>query len=363
MRFPIISTFIFLLIAINGGMAADGTAVDPAAIVDFALPENSAAAILNSTIPASKPTTPRDFAAGINSLVDKDGKLQPGISLGFAPYRLFAGHISADDYKKKPALVFLSRMQASLATLAATQTAGASSKGVLVGAGLNFTFIDHADPRGANEVSTAFGNIVKNAPILQPNPEADDAGSTVGAKDAVLSQRFQSYLQKWRQEHWNSRSFGGGLAWRGNSSTSAIRDAKDDGWAAWLTYADKVPGTGLLQNGLFLANAQYRKGEVVEESGVQFKRDAAKFSAQLRFGSADFNGYAEVFYRRFTSAAASKSEWSAEIGAEWRVSEGTWLNASWVEDANGKGDSAVRAGLRFGMGKGPKWSRQTEATP
>lgn len=332
---------------------------DPAAVVDFAIPENPAAAILNSSIPATKPTTPRDFVAGINSLVDRDGKLQPGVSLGVAPYRLFAGHISRDDYDNKKFLVFLSRLQLSLATNSVTTgTAGATGSGILIGSGLSFVLIDKADPRGDARVDAKFGELVRTAPPLPPNPEADDMGSKFG--DEVhegASRAFRAYLQKWRKEKWNARSLGGGLAWRGNSATSALRDAKDDGWAGWLTYADKVPGSGLLSNGLFVANVQHRARELVEENGTKEKRDTTRAGAQLRYGNADFNAYAEVFYRRVSAGAGKKNDWSAEIGAEYRVYDGTWLNASWIDDATGNGESGVRAGLRFGFGKGPKWSR------
>jgi len=318
----------------------------PAAIVDFAVPENAAAAILNSSIAATKPTTPRDLVAGLSSIVDKDGNIKPGVSLAFLPYRLFKNDISADEFKNGT-LKFLSRAQVSAGTAAVS--ASDTSKGSLASLGLNLIFIDQADPREAPAVDRNFASLFKTAPGMPINP--DDTGSSYELVDSPAAQSFSTSLQKFRKDNWNARSLGAGLALRRLSTAGSLRKAKDDGWAGWLTYADRFPGDGLMRDSLVLINVQYRAREKVDNAGTLEERDTLRSGLQIRMGSPDINGYAEVFYRRVsTKGAGHKSEWSAEAGLEYRVHDGTWLNISWVDDVNGAGDSGVKTGLRLGIG-------------
>ncbi len=338
-----------------------GDLPDPVAQVDFAIPESPAAAILGSSAAVTRPTSPRDFSAGISSLFGNDGKLQPGVSLAFAPYRLLVGRITSTDYAKNTGVRFLARSQLSVASMAVNETA---LKGTRLGVGGSFILYDEADPRNDPEISNIFGRNYKKA-VLPENPDATSEGIAAKQIDGAA---YEADLEKYRLSKWNARSLGVGAAWRGFSKSGSVNSLLDEGWGAWLTFANPgIPGitksttgigSGPLAEGLTLMSVQYRVREMVEKDSKAVERDSARIAFQYRVGRPNFNGYVEAFWikERYSVAKYNTKKFSWEVGAEYKVAASTWLHLAWVDDADAKGNAGIKTALRFAFGSGAKWA-------
>ena len=334
---------------------------DPVAQVDFAIPESPASSILGSSAAVTRPTSPRDVSAGISSLFGEGGKLQPGVSLAFAPYRLLVGRISSKDYSDNDTTKFLARSQLSVASTAVNETA---LKGTRLAVGGSFILYDEADPRNDPEITRIFGASFKTV-SLPSDPTLSNDGVVSRPIDAT---NYEAALEKYRLSKWNARSLGVGLAWRGFSDTNNINNLRDEGFGVWMTFANPgIPGitkshsglgSGILADGLTLISIQYRVRETVEKDSKAVDRDSARIGFQYRVGRPNFNGYVEAFWReeRYDVSKYNADKFSWELGAEYKFAASTWLHVAWVDDADAKGNSGIKTGLRFAFGSGPKWA-------
>lgn len=118
------------------------------ASLDLAIPESPAFAVLGlSPQEVIRPTTPRDFAAGLLNGIDKNGNFQSGVAIDTVPYLLFNGeNTSLAEYRERGnyAIRLLTNTQLSVATAKGSSD---DDKSVKLAAGLKIVPWNRGDPR------------------------------------------------------------------------------------------------------------------------------------------------------------------------------------------------------------------------
>jgi hypothetical protein len=157
-------------------------------------------------------------------------------------------------------------------------------------------------------------------------------------------------LKEAQAASWNAAAMGFGYAVRFKSATGKINDAKESGGGAWLNYSH--PGFGAWESASqLLFSSSYRYHDDFTSNGVTGKQDTFNTGAQVRLGASDHNYYAQWFYKwkRPKGTAATHAS-PVEIGAEFKLSNGLWINLGWSNDKDLGGNSAFKTGIRYGFG-------------
>lgn len=125
----------------------------------YLVPDSPAFAILGvSSENAIHAQSPRQFAIGLLNGLDKDGNLQNGLAIDYAPFHnLLSGAISRQEYNESYSARFLSRLSFSVAT---SHGADDADKSLRAAAGLRVTIFDYADTRSSKETDAAFLQVV-----------------------------------------------------------------------------------------------------------------------------------------------------------------------------------------------------------
>ena len=323
---------------------------DPANRTDFELPRVPAAAAIGSKAETIRPTTPRLFAIELLSKVGDNGTINPGFAFAVAPY-LMLQDVPLNEYRRAESTRFLSRLQLSLASAKAGEKRG--NDGVVVSAALSGLIFDFGDPRRAEELDGAFKTIF---------PAEGLPAFTGGERPTMESEKTNAWsktVDNWNRANWNKARMGFGYAPRWFSPTGKTDDLKSDGGVGWLALA--LPGYGrFAENIQLVSSLQYRHGEMLPlpaSPATLHSAEALSAGAQVRFGSAQFNGYAEAFWNRMKFSGGPKNTaWSYELGAEKRLTPSLWLqfSAGRGRTTTGEQTTDVKSGFRYAFGDGPQ---------
>jgi hypothetical protein len=318
----------------EGLTPSDGDKVK-ALYLDLSIPDSPAfAAIDEKPGQMQSPGTPRAFAVGLLQGIGEDGRFRQALAFDFSPYLQWAGNdLTLTKYKTGLHPV-LSRTTLSLGS--ANQEGGR----VQVGLGLRSTIIDKGDPRLDRELIDDFRKIL----ALGPEPSAPPSGASVDTlKD--LATELDKARARARSRNWNRMRWDVGAALRSESPTGEVKLLRGDGGARWSSLGLRLRRWGQLV--LF--------GKWSEVSHGDSTGTVRNASARLRFGSESLAYGLEGGVFRDKRDGVSDNSWSrVALGAEFRLSNGTWLEVGLGSDLGRDGQSSrllSLANLKWSLGE------------
>jgi hypothetical protein len=284
--------------------------------------------------------------------------LQNGIALETAPFRLLWIGTSHGDYVKYPLLRCLYHFSVSVATAKATE----DSEAIQLAVGFKDVLWESADhdPYRNPKLDTAFKQAALEE-LGQPNRDFEDDGlSSVSAssKKAFQTAVAEFYANKWRGGIWTAA-----IAPTWSSESGKIGDLSGTGFTAWTTFAYGLSTPVLPQMGAitpinvqFIAELRYRNGEHVIDPNDKMhvaSQDSFLAAGRIRFGSNNFNAFAEGAYVRIWHGLNGNDDgWRGAIGLEKKIANNVWLVVSAGQQFGGgtvEGDELfVLSSLRFG---------------
>ena len=273
------------------------------------------------------PSSPRDFAAALLNGVDRHGVLQTGLALETAVFRLIPGWTQDyTHYRDHYWTRFFYNFSLSLAT--AKATAEKEDKSVNLALGLQAVLWQDSDSDplinpGLNQAFHSAGFDPTDIPL--------SGEYTATPKTLAAQKKFQAAVEEFRKKHWVGTIWTASVAPTWHSDSGAADDLHARGFTAWSTFAYAFDGPFGNKDARFQAIAQlrYRQGEMVidpDDSKHTATQDTFLAAARLRFGSPDFNGFAEGAYLRvWDGLQGSGHAYRAAIGLERRVAPNVWL--------------------------------------
>jgi hypothetical protein len=322
----------------------------------------------------STPMTPREFALSLLNGTDRQGRIQSGFAVDFAPLTWLEPGFSHEDYSGSR--LFRSLYNTSISIGTTKESEDGDAQRVALGVSMRLWNSEEDD------VVEALSGFAKNfvdqnpLPINDPRTSDDDA-----AHAAALSARHnlaESEMAKFarlRTQTWGRGS--ASIAWAPTwiSESGKWDDLRYDGSIAWAAASFQLNGPNeaelneLARNGAqvdakrrfwhLLTQAQFREGEHVEAEGEDaesYVQDSLLIAARLRYGTVDFNGSAEIGYLRVWNGPQGDGD-AVRYGLtlERKVADNTWLVVSAGQETGVSGglkdESFVVGGIRFGLGQ------------
>lgn len=330
-------------------LAADVTEADLLGHIDLAVPDVPAANVLGmSPDTVIRPTTGKDFAAGLLNGVGQDGKLQAGVALDIRPALFIApGSFSLANYRDMTQAplndgtpferyrmkrgAYWTKLRTSFAT-GRTEAGGGDADRYAFGA--SFNIFDHGDSR----LSPTYRNCV--IPVLDDlNKQAADALAAVPIGDTAGEERVRKMIsaaeadggaraikecaRKFEETHWNADSWDVGAAYF-DFDTPQVRSS---GFATWTTYARHIGS-----NGQLIFHLRWQDDEVAtdpKDEKAFVVQDAFIGGARLRWKAPGGALMLEATYRDLDRKSGEDDSYTlASIGYEFRVAEGLWLQVA-----------------------------------
>ncbi|MDH3844016.1 MAG: hypothetical protein OES69_08760 [Myxococcales bacterium] len=157
----------------------------------------------------ARPATVHEFATAVLTGLDKNGNLQLGLALDFAPYLMIKGDdLTITEYRASYGKQLLSNFQVSLAT---TKGTNSDDESVRLGLGLRATFWNRGDPRTDDETYQCLvdsGSIPDRKGFTTP----EEYHKAVEQKFAVVKSAVASCITQSEARLWNASAFDFGAA-------------------------------------------------------------------------------------------------------------------------------------------------------
>jgi hypothetical protein len=304
------------------------------------------------------PASPRDLGAALLNGVDRHGVLQSGLALETAVFRLVPGwkqdfpHYASNDWAGYWTRFFYN-FSLSLAT--AKATAEKEDKSVNLALGLQAVLWQdkESDPLRSSDLEDKFLSVGLDPTSIPISGEYTPSPQTLEAQ-----KKFQVAVEEFRQKHWVGTLWTASIAPTWHSESGAADDLQTRGFTAWSTFAYAFDGPFANKKARFQAIAQfrYRQDEMVvdpNDTKHEANQDTLLAATRLRFGSPDFNGFAEGAYIRvWHGLNGDEDGWRGAIGLEKKIAKNVWLVLSAGQQFGGgtiEGDELfVLSSLRFG---------------
>lgn len=344
---PVADTMNDLIGKALGTLNAGAVKFDPVAMADYAIPASAAATVIGSSSTLTRPAAPREVVTGLLSDFDQDGRLQAGFSIAITPYTLLRKMpLTAEEYQQDPFKRFLANLQLSLAARTDEGIVTGGEKAARFGGGLSMVLFDKGDLRLDNDFLTKLmGKVAGHF----TSDEVNESTGYAPTPPEILKAAGKFWADE-KARRWNAASAGFGVAPAFLSLSGKLSDAKDDGVMTWVNFA--LPGPGALEESTqFILGGNARFRQRVQVDSAWTRADVLDFGAQLRYGGAAGNFFAEGQYRRRDGGAATTEKFVYEVGLERRLKDNVWLNLSWTNDDAIQGGQLIRTGLRYGFGE------------
>ena len=315
------------------------------------------------------PSTPREFAASLLNGADRNGKLQTGLALQFAPYQIFAGpNTTIEQYRESYLTRLLYNTNVSLATIKASEDNDHAQRLAL---GVSITLLDRGDPRLDPAVSELFRAVNEEIPPFRPtrrNTSASDLEADRARHYAKYSDPNAAYMKGLqeiegvRARSWGRTSWHVAAAPTWVSASGKADDLAYEGLVAWSTFAFGFEDTALENRMQLLGHLRFREGELVTDATRSATQDTLLAAARLRWGRSDLNFSAEAAYlRHWSGLDGDRNASRYSLGLEKRIAENVWLSVTAGEEFGGGSSStdelfAIGA-LRFGSSDRPNFAR------
>lgn len=354
--------------------------------MDLSVPQSPAFAVLGVTPKeVIRPESAKRLAAALLQGVDANGNLQTGIAIDTAPFMLWSGKtMTFADYRDSLLERNLARTQLSIAT-----TKGASDKdeSVRLALGLRLTPWDDADPRMNDTLIACIGQNLKRPEIeakiklldgdmavaIATNNEAEQTR----INKELLEQRdiaaaFITKCRTARKDHrdnaaWNGDGFrlslGAAPTWL--SENGGFNNLEWSGLGVWSTFSYGFESPTIIKNGgQILLHTRYRTEEMIPDpnkKGSFIEQDSWSVATQLRLagpdipslgreGGPDLNFFVDLSYTaadRKVGKDMNSFRWAA--GAEYRLTDDTYLQLTLGTDAADGGNSFILANLAWSL--------------
>jgi hypothetical protein len=315
---------------------------------NFSVPESPAFTFIGaSPTEITRPTSPREFAAGLLSGMNAAGQVQQGFALEVSPFPVVPGFmVTLREYQSSFLKRAAYRTQVSLGTV---RTEGDSAS-TDIGFGIRSTLFDEADPMQSrtytDSLSARMLGCIPDVPLL-----TDSTGPLRCIEDAIDSAQAIALAES--RERWNSRRVTVAFA-------SGTRFLKSDphervglGWRAWALGSNPLGRWGMILGYLEVG----RHKDVVDSLSY----GSFRYGGRAVVGSSTLNGFLEVIGEsRFDATAAMEEggkSWSA--GVELKATDGIWLSTGFGQrytSADAPDRLLVVANLRFGLSKGGRFT-------
>lgn len=331
-----------IVLAAVAGVAAvhadEPTEADLIGRFDLAVPDVPAANVLGlSPDTVIRPSTGRDFAAGLLNGVGTDGKLQAGIALDARPALFLAQeNFTLSKYRDEKVVLdsgttferykmkreaYWTKLRLSFATGRAEAQSGEADRYAV---GASWNLFDHGDSR----LSPAYRNCVK--PVLT-NIDAqaaklEEQGDEVGAAKLKASlettgaKQIRACAKDFEASHWNADSWDVGTAYF-DFNTPQV---KSDGYAAWTTYARHMGTRGQL-----ILHARFQDDEVAQDPKDKTAfviQDALILGARVRWKAPGGAFLLEATRRDIARQTDDDEKYTlASVGYEMRIADGFWV--------------------------------------
>jgi hypothetical protein len=315
--------------------------------VDLAVPEYPAFALLQahpSTV--LRPSKLRDITVTVAN-VFLNGALPTSFAVEFAPYALATGNQSLVSYQNNH---LINSLRVSLGTSSAAQG------GTDVAAGIRFTPIDHGDPRMnqtflsslyavADRInhlaSSCLDTVLKQqglTPLRYASLDAAQKGridsltricATSGGAGSVgladLDAQIQTLRHNAEAELWNAEILDFGVAVKGHTPDSLVKEVYLDGYGFWGTYGTPLFG----QNGQLLIGVRASSARTAAID--TFRTVDFSLGARLYLGSNALKGFAEYTAEGalpIDGGSSTGLTGSLQAGVEMKVMDGVWLEGA-----------------------------------
>lgn len=306
------------------------------------------------------PSSPRELGAALLNGTDREGVLQTGLAIETAPFRLLGlAPKGNQDYRDS----YFGRLLYNSSLSLATAKASEEDEAVQLAIGYSAILFqdDDSDPIVSPLLDQAFAEMNATSPM---------GGVGRGGAHQPVSETANSIglkaLEKFREQIWAARIWSAAIAPTWTSKEGDFSGLESTGFSAWTTFAWGTKDALWGENGRmqFLAHVLYRQGELVtdaKDTSLTASQDSLVAAARVRFGNANFHGFAEAGYSWIWDGLQGDGEaWRAAAGVEKRIAKDTWLVISAGQEFGGKGgkseeneESFAVGSLRFGLADEP----------
>jgi len=329
-------------------------------VPSFPIPESPAgAAISNNGEPTLRPSTPKEFAASLVGLVDRNGKLKPGVAM---QYRLGTSIARMpSDYRENMLTRLRLNTEISFATTVSGQDAAKGKQGQQTALGLKIPIIDNTDPRLKNsnfsrcaeQAYRSGGGVV--IPPDAPYPQ-NEKGNPVIALDG---EAVKLALTKCSKAHWedvknnpakyDSLTFAIAQTWADQGTDDKANYQKDARYM-WLVYS-----TGFSSDTKFLIQARAIRDAI--DTGttpiLQRKFDSNGASARLFLTKDDYHlsiGYGSQ-RKKFSFGGKQENVATVTGAVDYKIADEWWLRYSYAQERKSASGTSPVSTVTVNYGK------------
>jgi hypothetical protein len=323
--------------------------------VDFAVPESPAFTFLGaSPTKVAHPGTIKDLGIELANGVDASGRVQQGFALAFTPIALGA-RVSRRDALTHNWRYIINRLQVSIGTVKVGADAAAPAVSPTdVAVGVRASLVDHGDPWGDSGFrKTLSDEMGKCRPSM---PSAGDEAKPAG-NDSCVDKAIEKGLEEFEDAKWNAlRVVIGGAAGMRLPDSRLSDDAFFAGWSAWL-----VASGGLGRYVGWAAQGRYDGRRQVDNDPFE---QQLIVGARVFAGGPSIHGLGEAvekFRAKKEVATESGTDFDWTLGAEFRVTTGTWLAIGLGNALEDDKSVQVLANLRWVLSASEHFARPSQA--
>jgi hypothetical protein len=278
----------------------------------FSIPQSAAFTYLDvSPTKVERPTTARDFGAGLMNGIDAQGRVRQGIAVEGAPWPWIPGlSIPASSYGEVGKYLL-----ANLSLSVASARSAGDTASTDFAVGLRTTILDRSDPMASPEFRASL-----RAAAVTCN--SADAEATEVSIRLCTAQSNTDLREEWLAEHWNEASLSVALASGARLKDSRLDQGNWSGLTGWASLALPLTDRGqLVVQGRF--DHQAKIDSVASAT-------AWRMGGRATFGSAIFNGFFELEHNSEPiSGADPKTAWTG--GVEFRATDEIWIATGFGE--------------------------------
>lgn len=316
---------------------------------DFDVPEIPAISVLGlSGETVSRPATGKALITEIISSLDANGNPQSGLALQARPYMLVRGpSVSLSDYANSISIRQLSRISASIAS---TKGDSDQDKADRYSFGLNWTPINHGDPRLNTDLHKCF---IDNVSWTEANTRQEDLDPDVLKRDIERNKKATDQcLEKFEKDEWNAMVWTIGAV----AHDSKVDDIDESGYAFWSSFAHPLGEDGQVIYHVKYANDLLKPLE--DQEGSFYVSDQLTVGSRMRYGWGSGAFMIEATYNELDSSGDMDDEqyWQGAIGSEFKITDDFWLQLA-IGQTFGRDDDIAddetiyTARLRWGFTK------------
>jgi hypothetical protein len=321
--------------------------------VNYSIPDSPGLHIVGlGTEEVVRPTTPRALALALQPAVDKDGKVQRGLALDFAPFKVFAPRTTKADYDRSLALRALWNTQVSVGT---AKPADDNDQTLKAGIGVSTILFRSHDPLS----DPAHRKCLDDALVDRlTNLKMGELGGVAGTADAEAAAAIVGCQKKLAEKAGMGLTLSLALATSRFSDTGKWSEGKKDARGGWLSAsyglfdASRALGMQRMSAAMLVKRLLGERVSDPLDENAKVRQSSWLVGAKLLWEGDAFNYFVEHGYKRLQIEGREKDKVRRTVlGLEWQVSPGLWLVGAIGGESGrsqGKENSFVTTGFKLG---------------